>query len=106
MTDTTSKTDRERVAPEEGIGQRLPSGAEPWSPAAQGRAARPPTQERPAAPWVVRLLIAALADMNYTFRTRLLKLISNDTAQATRTAERKVLYWVDPVHPRFCLSNF
>ncbi|MGH9834893.1 MAG: efflux RND transporter periplasmic adaptor subunit [Blastocatellia bacterium] len=49
--------------------------------------------------WVVLLLVIGLGGAGYAYRERLLKLVSKDAAQ--QTAERKVLYWVDPMHPAY-----
>jgi membrane fusion protein, copper/silver efflux system len=51
--------------------------------------------------WVVLLLVIGLAGAGYAYRERLLRLVSKDAAQSTQTAERKVLYWVDPMHPAY-----
>jgi membrane fusion protein, copper/silver efflux system len=56
-------------------------------------------RKRPVLRWVVVLLIIGLASAGYAYRTRLLKLISKDTT--AQTAEKKVQYWVDPMHPAY-----
>jgi Cu(I)/Ag(I) efflux system membrane fusion protein len=56
-------------------------------------------KKRPLLRWVVLLLIIGLASAGYAYRTRLLRLISKDTT--AQTAERKVQYWVDPMHPAY-----
>ena len=59
----------------------------------------PPAKKQPIIRWVVIFLIIGLAGAGYAYRTRLLKLISKDTT--AQTAERKVQYWVDPMHPAY-----
>jgi RND family efflux transporter MFP subunit len=51
--------------------------------------------------WVVLLLVIGLAGAGYAYRERLLRLVSKDAAQNAQNAERKVLYWVDPMHPAY-----
>jgi membrane fusion protein, copper/silver efflux system len=55
--------------------------------------------KRPIIRWFVILLIMGLAGAAYAYRTRLLKLISKDTT--AQTAEKKVQFWVDPMHPAY-----
>ena len=56
-------------------------------------------KKRPIFRWVVILLLIGLAGAGYAYRTRLLRLISKDTT--AQTAEKKVQYWVDPMHPAY-----
>jgi membrane fusion protein, copper/silver efflux system len=58
-------------------------------------------KKRLALRWILLLLIAALVGTGYAYRARLLSLVSKDKAQATQPSERKVLYWVDPMHPAY-----
>jgi membrane fusion protein, copper/silver efflux system len=51
--------------------------------------------------WVVLLMVIGLVGAGYVYRERLLRLVLKDAAQSTQTAERKVLYWVDPMHPAY-----
>src|SRR6266508_3640320 len=51
--------------------------------------------------WVVLLMVIGLVGAGYVYRERLLRLVSKDVAKSTQTAERKVLYWVDPMHPAY-----
>ena len=62
-------------------------------------AAIPPAKKRPIIRWVVILLLIGLAGAGYAYRTRLLKLIAKDTT--AQPAEKKVQYWVDPMHPAY-----
>jgi RND family efflux transporter MFP subunit len=98
MTDTTTGTGESQAVLNGSTANKdqLPAGLEP--PAPQGL---PPRPQRPLARWVVLLLLVGLAGAVYSFRTRLLGLGSRDTATTTRTAERKVLYWIDPMHPAY-----
>jgi membrane fusion protein, copper/silver efflux system len=50
---------------------------------------------------VVLLMAIGLASAGYVYRERLLRLVSKDAAHSAHTAERKVLYWVDPMHPAY-----
>jgi membrane fusion protein, copper/silver efflux system len=54
-----------------------------------------------AARWLLLLMIVGLVGAGYAYRARLLRLVTKDTASTTQTAERKVLYWVDPMHPAY-----
>lgn len=56
-------------------------------------------KKRPVLRWVVILLLIGLAGAGYAYRTRLLRLIAKDTT--AQTAEKKVQYWVDPMHPAY-----
>jgi len=56
-------------------------------------------KKRPVLRWIVVLLIIGFASAGYAYRTRLLRLISKDTT--AQTAEKKVQYWVDPMHPAY-----
>ncbi|MBL8208697.1 MAG: hypothetical protein JNM09_30985, partial [Blastocatellia bacterium] len=67
---------------------------------AKGEAVQP-TRKRPVLRWVVFLLLAGLAVAGYAYRTRWLKLFARESATTATTAERKVLYWVDPMHPAY-----
>lgn len=58
-------------------------------------------KKRRAFRWVALLLIIGLAGAGYAYRERLLRLVSKEVAQGKQTAERKVLYWVDPMHPAY-----
>src|SRR6266542_838649 len=51
--------------------------------------------------WVVLLRVIGLVGAGDVYRERLLRLVAKDAAQSTQTAERKVLYWVDPMHPAY-----
>jgi len=51
--------------------------------------------------WMLVLLLIGLAGAGIVHRGRLLKLISKEAAQGQQAAERKVLYWVDPMHPTY-----
>lgn len=62
-------------------------------------AAAQPAKKRSVFRWVVVLLIIGLIGAGYAYRTRLLRLISKDTT--AQTAEKKVQYWVDPMHPAY-----
>lgn len=62
-------------------------------------AAIQPAKKRSIFRWFVILLLIGLAGAGYAYRTRLLKLIVKDTT--TQTAEKKVQYWVDPMHPAY-----
>ncbi len=55
--------------------------------------------------WLVLLLVIGLGAAGYAYRARLLRLIIKDTTQTTQTAGRKVLYWVDPMHPAYKSNN-
>jgi membrane fusion protein, copper/silver efflux system len=57
--------------------------------------------KRPVFRWVVLLLVIGLAGAGYAYRERLLRLVSKEAAQSKQTTERKVLYWVDPMHPAY-----
>src|SRR5262245_32831182 len=59
-----------------------------------------PKKRRPFR-WVVLLLVIGLAGAGYAYRARLLRLVSKDAAQNMQKVERKVLYWVDPMHPAY-----
>ncbi len=50
---------------------------------------------------VVLLFVIGLAGAGYAYRERLLGLFSKEAAQGKQTDERKVLYWVDPMHPAY-----
>ena len=47
------------------------------------------------------MLVIGLAGAGYAYRGRLLGLFSKEAAQGKQTAGRKVLYWVDPMHPAY-----
>lgn len=49
----------------------------------------------------VMLLLAVLIAAGYWQRDRLMKLLSGKTEEAAATKERKILYWVDPMHPAY-----
>ena len=51
--------------------------------------------------WVVLLLVIGLAGAGYEYRERLLRPASKGAAQNAQKAERKVFYWVDPMHPAY-----
>src|SRR5215470_4038922 len=51
--------------------------------------------------WAVLLVVIRLAGAGYVYRERLLRLASKDAAHSAQTAERKVLYGVDPMHPAY-----
>jgi hypothetical protein len=61
----------------------------------------PRAKRRPMFRWVVFLLLIGLAVAGYAYRTRWLKLFVKESEQTATTAERKVLYWVDPMHPAY-----
>jgi membrane fusion protein, copper/silver efflux system len=58
-------------------------------------------KRRPGTRWILLLLIVGLAALGYGYRMRLLKLVARDAAPSTTATERKVLYWVDPMHPAY-----
>ncbi len=47
------------------------------------------------------LLLAVLIVTGYWQRERLMKLLPGKTDQTVATKERKILYWVDPMHPAY-----
>jgi membrane fusion protein, copper/silver efflux system len=104
MPETTTQAEESKATPNGSEVNGQQPDAEPKPPAALSK---PPQltatpKKRPAARVVALLVVAALvAGAGYTFRSRLRALVSNDTGQATQTAERKVLYWVDPMHPAY-----
>jgi membrane fusion protein, copper/silver efflux system len=82
----------------------FPLKAEPLSQETEKPASREigrQPKKRPALRWVLWLLITALIGTSYAYRARLLSLVSKDKARATQPTERKVLYWVDPMHPAY-----
>lgn len=58
-------------------------------------------KKRPVFRWIVILLMMGLIGVGYAYRTRLLKLVSKDPAQTAQIGEKKVLYWIDPMHPAY-----
>lgn len=58
-------------------------------------------KKRPLLRWVVVLLIIGIVGVSYAYRTRLLGLITKSAPQSAQTREKKVLYWVDPMHPAY-----
>lgn len=76
--------------------------AEPVPLESQGEEeAVPSIKKRPVLRWVVCLLLLGLAAGGYAYRTRWLKLFAKESATTATTTERKVLYWVDPMHPAY-----
>ena len=65
-----------------------------------GAISHSPKKRRPIR-WVVLLLVIGLAGAGYAYRERLLGLFSKNAAQGKQTAGRKILYWVDPMHPAY-----
>ncbi len=65
-----------------------------------GATSHSPKKRRPFR-WVVLLLVIGLAGAGYAYRERLLGLFSKEAAQGKQTVGRKVLYWVDPMHPAY-----
>ncbi len=61
----------------------------------------PHAKKRPVRRWVVFWLMIGLAAAGYAYRTRWLKFLAKDAAPVAQTAERKLLYWVDPMHPAY-----
>jgi membrane fusion protein, copper/silver efflux system len=104
MPETTTQAEESRAALNEPEANVTPPEATPESAAALSKQPQPtetPAKKRPAARVVMLLLVAGLLGAGYTFRARLLNLVSKGGGQATQTAERKVLYWVDPMHPAY-----
>jgi len=58
-------------------------------------------KKRPVFRLIALLLVIGLVGASYVYRKRLLPPGSKETAQSAQTAERKVLYWVDPMHPAY-----
>ncbi|MBL8207895.1 MAG: efflux RND transporter periplasmic adaptor subunit [Blastocatellia bacterium] len=88
----------EAVPAETGVAQN----AEPVPLESQGEGdALQSTRKRHVLRWVVCLLLIGLAVGGYAYRTRWLKLFAKESATTATTAERKVLYWVDPMHPAY-----
>src|SRR5215475_2105650 len=58
-------------------------------------------KKRPVFRLIALLLVIGLVGASYVYRKRLLPPGSKETAQSEQTSERKVLYWVDPMHPAY-----
>src|SRR5262245_55710265 len=71
--------------------ERATAPSRPQHAVKKGRATR----------WLLPLLILGLVGASYVYKARLSALVSKDTAQTTQPAERKALYWVDPMHPAY-----
>jgi membrane fusion protein, copper/silver efflux system len=103
MPETTTQAEESKAALNESEANATPPEATPES-AALSKQPQPTVtlkKKRPAARVVMLLVVAVLLGAGYAFRARLLNLVSNGPDQATQTAERKVLYWVDPMHPAY-----
>ncbi|HEX4949888.1 MAG TPA: efflux RND transporter periplasmic adaptor subunit [Blastocatellia bacterium] len=61
----------------------------------------PPAKKRPVFRWFAVLLILGLVVAGYAYRAHWQKLFAKESAQTAATIERKVLYWVDPMHPAY-----
>jgi Cu(I)/Ag(I) efflux system membrane fusion protein len=107
MLGTNEQTEEKDTGPESLAAKLEEAGpaAEPdpdsiETPKPQGETDDSPRKRR-AFRWVVLLLALSLAGAGYAFRGRLFRLVSKDAAQTSKSAERKVLYWVDPMHPAY-----
>ncbi len=65
-----------------------------------GEIGQPPST-RPALRWLALLLIIGMAGAGYVYRDWLLRVVSKEATQGKQSTERKVLYWVDPMHPAY-----
>ncbi|MFN0087155.1 MAG: efflux RND transporter periplasmic adaptor subunit [Blastocatellia bacterium] len=58
-------------------------------------------KRRPVIRWIVILLMIGLMGAGYAYRMRLIALVSKDSPRGARAIDKKVLYWVDPMHPAY-----
>lgn len=71
-------------------------------PAVQGESTIPATPPRQSKRrWLGWLLLLSLVGLGVVYRTQLLSLLAGKTNPTTATNERKILYWVDPMHPAY-----
>jgi membrane fusion protein, copper/silver efflux system len=80
------------------------AAAEPQ--AAQGEIAVPAeaqqrSNQRGVGRWFGWLLLLGLVSVGYVNRAYLLRFVTGKSGETARVAERKILYWQDPMHPAY-----